>query len=493
MKEIEVRVRYAPSPTGFQHIGGVRTALFNYLFARANNGTFILRIEDTDRSRYSEEALNDIYETFDWLGFRWDEGPDVGGPYGPYFQSKRLEIYQEYAKKLIETGNAYYCYCTPERLERIRKIQLANKMAPGYDRHCRNLTPEERAEYEKQGIKPVIRFKIPLEGKTTFHDELLGDIVTPNEDINPDPVLLKSDGYPTYHLANVIDDHLMNITHIMRAQEWIPSGPLHVLLYKAFGWEPPKYCHLPMVMGRDGQKLSKRHGATSVREFRKQGYLPEALINYVALLGWSYNDTQEIFSLKELEKVFSMERLNKAPAVFDYKKLEWFNGVYIRKRPKEDIKELIMPYLIEEGVVSDPPTERELAIVEGAVPLIQERMRLLSDAPKLLRFLFKVVEYNPEEIIPKKLNREQVLEVLKEVRKIVAEFDKRTDEENEAIFRDLAARFGFKLGDVLMPLRVAITGTRVSPPLFGSIKLLGVEKSLERIDRVIELLSKENV
>ena len=488
---MKVRVRYAPSPTGYQHIGGVRTALFNYLFAKANKGTFILRIEDTDRTRYSEDALEDIYETFRWLGFHWDEGPDIGGSYGPYFQSERTDIYKKYAKQLIESGNAYYCYCSQERLARIRKIQLANKMAPGYDRHCRNLTAEEREAYEKKGIKPVVRFKVPLDGSTIFHDKLLGDIKTPNEDINPDPVLLKSDGFPTYHLANVIDDHLMEITHIMRAQEWIPSGPLHVLIYRAFGWEPPEYCHLPMVMGKDGQKLSKRHGATSVREFRKRGYLPEALINYISLLGWSHDDAQELFSLEELEKIFTLERLNKAPAVFDYKKLEWFNGIYIRKRSEKDIKELILPYLIEQKVVHNPPTEGEDKIINGAVPLIQERMRLLSDAPMLLKFLFVNIDsYKTEDIIPKRLDREKTLNVLKNVRLLLEDFYKHTDEENEQRFRDLAEKMQYKLGDILMPLRVAITGSRVSPPLFGSIKLLGRKKVLERVDRVISLLEK---
>ena len=277
---MNVRVRYAPSPTGLQHIGGVRTALFNYFFARTNGGKFILRVEDTDRERYSDESLQDLYDTLDWLGVKWDEGPVVGGPYGPYIQSERFAIYQEYAKKLVDMGKAYYCYCSAERLEALRQKQIEEKSpVQGYDGHCRDLTAEQRAELEAQGIKPVIRLKVPREGSTTFHDVLMGDITRENKDISPDPVLLKSDGFPTYHLANVIDDHLMGITHIMRAQEWIPSGPLHVILYEAFGWEVPTYCHLPMVMGNDGHKLSKRHGSTSVRDFRKKGYLPEALLN----------------------------------------------------------------------------------------------------------------------------------------------------------------------------------------------------------------------
>lgn len=254
---MEVKVRYAPSPTGLQHIGGVRTALFNYFFAKSQGGKFILRVEDTDQERYSEESLKDLYDTLEWLNIKWDEGPIVGGPNGPYIQSERFELYQKYAKELVASGHAYYCYCSEERLNNVRAEQKANKSSQqGYDRHCRSLSEEERLEKEKQGIKPVIRLKVPMEGKTTFNDVLMGDITRKNKDISPDPILLKGDGFPTYHLANVIDDHLMGITHIMRAQEWIPSGPLHVILYEAFGWEPPKYCHLPMVMGKDGQKLS---------------------------------------------------------------------------------------------------------------------------------------------------------------------------------------------------------------------------------------------
>jgi glutamyl-tRNA synthetase len=313
---MSVRVRYAPSPTGMQHIGGIRTALFNYFFARSQKGSFILRVEDTDQERSSNEALQDLYETLDWLGIDCDEGPLVGGAYGPYTQSERIELYKEYAQKLIEDNKAYRCYCTPERLDELRAKQVAEKSKQhGYDRHCRHLTDEERQKLEAQGLTSVIRLKVPLEGKTTFHDLLMGDITRRNSDVNPDPVLLKSDGFPTYHLANVIDDHLMNISHIMRAQEWIPSGPLHILLYEAFGWEPPLYCHLPMVMGKDGQKLSKRHGATAVRDFRAKGYLPEALLNYVSMVGWSYDSEREFFSKADLCELFSLEKINKAPGV----------------------------------------------------------------------------------------------------------------------------------------------------------------------------------
>lgn len=488
---MDVRVRYAPSPTGLQHIGGVRSALFNYFFARSQGGVFILRIEDTDQTRYEPEGLKDLYDTFAWLGIRWDEGPDVGGPYAPYIQSERFELYQEHARKLVQEGHAYECFCSAERLENLRKEQAAKKVAQGYDRHCRNLSAEERTEQRARGIKPVVRFKVPLSGSTTMTDILLGTIERKNEDINPDPVLLKSDGFPTYHLANVVDDHLMKITHIMRAQEWIPSGPLHVLLYRAFGWETPLYCHLPMVMGSDGQKLSKRHGSTSIRDFRDQGYLPEAILNYITLLGWSYDDSREFFSKEELEKLFSLERLNKAPAVFDYKKLEWFNGQYIRKKNAEELADLVLPVLAEAGLIGSPPTREEQAKVLAAMPLVQERLHLLRDADKVMRFLFvESDEYDITELVPKKLDVSRTIEVLATAQGLLPGFEGRSDEENDALFRAKAEELGVKLGDILMPLRVAATGTRVSPPLFGSLRLLGEATVMRRIDKAARFLER---
>ena len=293
---MSVRVRYPPSPTGYQHIGSVRTALFNFLFARAQGGTFILRIEDTDRERSNDQALQDIYDTFAWLGFHWDEGPDTGGPFAPYIQSERKELYHEHAGRLVESGHAYRCYCSSERLKELREQQKKSGQSQGYDRRCRDLEAGEREKREREGAPYVIRLKIPLSGSTGFNDRLLGEITRLNQDINPDPVLLKSDGFPTYHLANVIDDHLMGITHVLRAQEWIPTVPVHVILYNAFGWTPPEYYHLPLVLGSDGQKLSKRHGSVRVIDFRKEGYLPEAMINYVSLLGWSYDESREFFT-----------------------------------------------------------------------------------------------------------------------------------------------------------------------------------------------------
>ncbi|MFA6689180.1 MAG: glutamate--tRNA ligase [Sphaerochaetaceae bacterium] len=492
---MEVRVRYAPSPTGLQHIGGVRTALFNYFFARANGGKFILRVEDTDRERYSDESLQDLFDTLEWLGITWDEGPVVGGPYGPYIQSERFDIYRKYAEQLVADGKAYYCYCTPERLEKLREEQQASKSEQqGYDRHCRNLTAQQRADYEAQGIRPVIRLKVPMDGKTTFHDVLMGDISRRNRDVSPDPVLLKSDGFPTYHLANVIDDHLMHITHIMRAQEWIPSGPLHILLYEAFGWEPPVYCHLPMVMGKDGQKLSKRHGSTSVRDFRAKGYLPEALMNYVSLVGWSYDGQTEFFSKEELEKVFSLEKINKAPGVFDYKKLDWFNGQYIRRKSDAELAPLLVPYLQEAGLVDTPPTISQQEIVDKMVPVMKERLKVLSDIVDLSRFLFVVLPPpSVEELLPKNQDAATTLKALEEGYAILRSGleDELSDETIEQALSDLAGKLAIKVNGVFMPIRVAVTGSSVSPPLFDSIRLVGFDKTFARIERAIEILKDE--
>lgn len=491
---MSVRVRYAPSPTGLQHIGGVRTALFNYFFARAMGGKFILRIEDTDQERYSDDALQDLFDTLDWLGIDWDEGPQRGGSLGPYIQSARTALYQSYAEKLIADGNAYKCFCTSERLDALREDQQAKKSKQqGYDRHCRNLSESERKALEEAGTPYVVRLAVPLEGKTTLHDIIMGDITRKNSDISPDPVLLKSDGFPTYHLANVIDDHLMEITHIMRAQEWIPSGPLHVLLYQAFGWEAPLYCHLPMVMGKDGQKLSKRHGSTAVRDFRESGYLPEAILNYVSLIGWSFDDKTEFFTREELEKVFTLEKINKAPGVFDYKKLEWFNGHYIRSKNDAELKKLLIPFLVKDGITLNPPTQEQMNIIENMLPIVRERLKLLSDIGPMTRFLFQEIpEPAKVELIPKKLDEIKTAAILKEALSIYQDIPDGDDEVLEQAFTKAAEKLEVKLGAVLMPVRVAVTGSSISPPLFESIRLLGVESAVIRIQNAITILEDEN-
>ncbi len=487
---MSVRVRYAPSPTGLQHVGSVRTALFNYLFARARGGVFVLRIEDTDRERLRADAMQDIYDTFAWLGLTWDEGPDKGGPFGPYVQSERREIYTQKTDELLAKGEAYKCFCTPERLDKLREEQAARKAErTGYDRHCRSLTAAEGAALEAQGKRFVVRLKVPTEGTTTYHDQLLGDITVPNQDINPDPVLLKSDGYPTYHLANVVDDHLMEISHILRAQEWLASVPLHVQLYKAFGWEPPAYCHLPMVLGADGHKLSKRHGATSIIEFRKQGYLPEAMLNYIALVGWALDDSTEFFTREELEKVFSLERLNKAPAVFDYQKLAYFNGAYIRRKSDGELADLLQPHFAEAGLADAAP-----ATVRAAVPLVHERLKLLSEAPAALAFLFRrpaPADLPVQDMIPKKLDAPRTVEILRAADARLPAILPLPEAGAEAALRALAEELGLKLGDLLMPVRVAVTGSRVSPPLLGALRILGADETKARIEGAIQVLAKE--
>lgn len=489
---MSVRVRYAPSPTGYQHIGGARTALFNYFFARVSGGQFLLRVEDTDQGRYFDEALEDLYQTLTWLGIEYDEGPDKDGGCGPYIQSQRSDIYREYMQKLLDSGHAYYCYCSSARLERIRKIQEANGMAPGYDRHCRDLSEIERQELARECPHPVVRFKVPLEGSVTVHDELLGDITRECKDINPDPILVKSDGLPTYHLANVIDDHLMRITHVLRAQEWVPSAPLHALLYQAFGWQMPCLCHLPMVLGQDGQKLSKRHGATSVREFRNKGYLPEALINYISLLGWSLDDSTEFFTMKELCKAFSLHRLNKAPAVFDYKKLDWFNGVYLRKLSHEELLQQVLPFLVQDRLVEEPLAAETHDMLMQAMPLIQERLHYLSDAGPLLGFLFhRPQNYEAAAAIPKKMDLAATCAVLKAAAEILQHLESKSDEELEQECRQTAESMTVKIGQFLQPVRVALTASTVSPPLFGSLRLLGQTESMARIQNLRNFLASQ--
>lgn len=492
---MEVRVRYAPSPTGLQHIGGVRTAFFNYLYARSLGGKFILRLEDTDQTRSDGAYVQNLYDTFEWLGAKWDEGPDVGGPAGPYIQSERFVLYREYAQKLLEAGRAYYCFCTEERLDAVRKEREESKSAEtGYDRHCRSVPPAEAAARAAGGERCVVRLKIPLGETTKFHDHLLGDIEWKNDDVNPDPVLLKSDGFPTYHLANVVDDHLMGVTHVLRAQEWIPSTPLHVIMYRAFGWEHPEYCHLPMVMGQDGKKLSKRHGATSIDEFRRQGYLPEALLNCVALLGASYEEGRDLYTLAELAERFRLDKLNKAPAVFDYKKLEWYNGQYIRMKGDEELAALCLPHAVAAGLFGVPGRDADAAqraAFTAAMPLIKERLSFLHEAAEKLGYLFSEPAVPAaEEFIPKKLDLSRTIELLRLGRDLVVPMARESDEEAEARVRELAERADAKMGDLMMPLRVAVTGSRVSPPLFGSVRILGAQRTLARVDRALAALGK---
>jgi glutamyl-tRNA synthetase len=482
-----VRVRIAPSPTGYMHIGNVKTAMYDWLLARHTGGSFILRIEDTDLARKVEGAIDVIYESLKWMRLDWDEGPDIGGPYGPYIQSERLELYREAAERLVAQGDAYYCYCSPERLEHVRKEQMANKQPPGYDRHCRNLTPEQRAEYEAQGIKPVIRMKVPLEGQVTFNDLIYGDVTFDYSTIN-DFVMLKSDGYPTYHLANVVDDTAMKITHIIRGDEWISSVPMHLAIYKALGYKPPLYVHHPMLLGPNRAKLSKRHGDVAVLQYREKGYLPEALFNFLALIGWSLDDKTEIMTRQELIDNFSLERISKTGALFNWEKLEWMNGVYIRNLSLDDFMERSIPYL-ESGLPETVSRPLDKDYLKRMLVLVQERAKTLAEVPELVRFFYiEESGYEPELLIGKKMTKEdavRVLEVSLERLNALEPFD---TESMENLLRPLAEELGLKAGQLFGTLRVATTGRTASPPLFQTMEVLGKKVCLERMEKALKKL-----
>ncbi|MBE9513158.1 MAG: glutamate--tRNA ligase [Chloroflexi bacterium] len=479
-----VRVRFAPSPTGYPHVGNIRTALFDWLLARHAGGSFILRVEDTDVARRVEGAVEAIMDGLKWLGLDWDEGPEVGGNYGPYFQSQRLELYRDAARRLVSQGDAYYCYCSPQRLEEMRAEQVRQKQPPGYDRRCRNLTELERAQKEAEGITPVVRFKTPLEGQTRFNDLIWGEVVFEHNTID-DFVLLKSDGYPTYHLANVVDDSAMKISHVIRAEEWISSTPRHLLLYQALGFEPPQFVHHPMILGPDRSKLSKRHGAVSILEYREQGYLPETMVNFLALLGWSLDDKTEILSRKELTDNFSLERIGRTGAIFDWNKLSWMNGVYIRRLSLEDFTQRALPFL-EKGLPSSVKRPLSIDYTRQIMPLIQERVRTLTEVAGLTEFFFiDGLDYDSSLLIVKKMNQEsavKALEVSKQKLVPVEAFDTGS---LEAVLRPLAVELGLKAGQLFGSLRVAVTGRTVAPPLFETMSVLGKERCLERVESAL--------
>ena len=482
-----IRVRYAPSPTGHPHVGNIRTALFNWLFARHHGGRFIVRIEDTDTSRSVEGAVDSILNGLKWLGMDWDEGPGVGGENGPYFQSQRLKIYCKYAERLVKQGDAYYCYCSPERLKEMREEQARLKQPPGYDRRCRNLTEKERAQKESEGVKSVVRFKFRREGRTEFSDLIRGKVSFENALID-DFVILKSDGYPTYHLASVVDDHLMAISHVLRAEEWLSSTPRHLKLYQALGFAPPEFAHLPMLLGSDRSKLSKRHGAVSITEYQEQGYLPEAMLNFLALLGWSLDDKTEIMSPPELINNFSLERVSKTAAIFNREKLDWMNGVYIRSLSLEDFTRQALPFL-EKGLPADIKRPLSIEYVRKIMPLIQERAKTLAEVPGLTRFFFHdELSYEPGLLIAKKMEPPSTIVALETslegLEKLTA-FDQET---LEACLRPLAEELGLKTGQLFGTLRVAITGETAAPPLFETMAVLGRERCLKRIQEALTRL-----
>jgi glutamyl-tRNA synthetase len=488
---MSVRVRFAPSPTGIPHVGNIRTALFNWLFARREGGKFILRIEDTDQTRLDPNALNAILESLRWLELDWDEGPAAGGPFGPYFQSERLPLYHRAAEDLIAKDAAYRCYCSPERLEQVRAEQQRRKEPPRYDRRCRYLSQAECEAEAAKGIVPVVRFKTPLSGRMEFEDIVRGHVVFENETLD-DFVLLKSDGYPTYHLANVVDDHLMEITHVMRAEEWLPSTPRHLLLYKALGYEPPRFAHLPMILGPDRAKLSKRHGAVSLLEYKRQGYLPEAMFNFMGLLGWSLDDHTEIISREDFVKNFSLERIVKNPAIFDVEKLTWMNGVYTRALLAERLAELLAGRL-EEDLPPEVKRPLDRGYVAQIVPLIQERIKRLDEAAALTAFFFAEgpLDYQVETLLGKRFagKPEEARKALEAARERLSNVDPWQHEPLEAALRPLAEELGLKAGDLFMPLRVAVTGQTATPPLFETMAVLGRERCMQRIEDAIRRLA----
>jgi glutamyl-tRNA synthetase len=471
----KVRVRFAPSPTGYPHLGNIRTALFNWLFARRYNGTFILRIEDTDVARKVDGAVEMIVGSLKWLGLDHDEGP--------YFQSERLEHYHKIATELVKRDSAYLCYCSSQRLDALRQEQMKNKKPPGYDRHCRDLTPEQRAEMVASGITPVVRFKSPLEGQTTFYDVIRGDITFENCTLD-DFVLLKSDGYPTYHLANIVDDHMMEISHVLRADEWVSSTPRHVLLYKALDWLPPKFAHLPMILGPDRSKLSKRHGATAINEYKEQGYLAEAMINFLALLGWSLDDKTELLTRQEIIKNFSLERVSKTAAVFNKEKLDWMNGVYIRNLSPDEFARQVIPFLDKQlsTLVKRP---LDPVYIHKIVPLIQDRAKTLQEVPQLIDLFFdEDLEYD-SCLLLNKLDKTQALQALGMTLSKLEELTTFVTESMELVIRPLAEELNLKTGVFFGLLRVAITGRTVSPPLFQTMEVLGKETSYKRLKYAI--------
>ncbi len=479
----QVRTRFAPSPTGRMHVGNLRTALYAYLIAKHENGSFMLRIEDTDQERFVDEALGIIYRTLEKTGLIHDEGPDKDGGYGPYVQSERNAqgIYLKYAKQLIEQGDAYYCFCTRERLESL-KASVGEKEIAVYDKHCLHLSKEEVQAKLEAGEPYVIRFNMPTEGTTTFHDDIYGDITVPNNELD-DLILIKSDGFPTYNFANVVDDHLMGITHVVRGNEYLSSSPKYNRIYEAFGWEIPTYVHCPLITNEEHQKLSKRSGHSSYEDLLDQGFLTEAIVNYVALLGWCPQDNQEIFSLEELVKVFDYHHMSKSPAVFDIQKLKWMNGEYMKAMDEEKFYEMALPYIKQ--VITKDLDLRKIA------HMAKTRIEVLPDIPALIDFFEAVPEYDVSMYTHKKMktNPEISLEVLE---KILPVLENQEDYSNDALYELLcgfAKENGYKNGQILWPIRTALSGKQMTPAGATEIlEVLGKEESLKRIQAAVEKL-----
>lgn len=483
-----VRVRFAPSPTGFLHIGGARTALFNYLFAKRNNGTFILRIEDTDEERSTQESVKAIFDGMEWLELPWDEGPGRDGtekgPHRPYFQALRADqgLYKKYIDQLLAEGKAYKCYCTPEELEAMREKAVAEKRPPRYPGTCRDLTPQQQQELEAQGRKYVVRFKMPVEGDVEWNDGIRGPVKFASKDLY-DLVIQKTSGYPTYNFAVVVDDHLMEMTDVIRGDDHISNTPAQIQIYRALGWKEPNFAHLSMIHGPDGKKLSKRHGATNVVEYQKMGYLPEALKNYLALLGWSTSDSQQLFACGELEQKFDIAGCQPSPAVMDPEKLNWMNGEYIRATPLAKLTDYALPFIEEAGL---DVSGVDRATLEGIIGLEQEKYRLLTEIPGLIKFFFYEPEFDPQAVekVFSKPEAQTALTGMIQKYNALTEF---TEANLETAAREFAKEFGLKTGQVFHPLRVAVSGRTHGPTLFKMLEYMGKEEVIKRLNNALKL------
>ena len=481
-----VRVRFAPSPTGELHLGSARTALYNYLFAKKNDGKFIMRLEDTDQERLVEGSLKRMLGGLAWLGLTWDEGPDIGGPYVPYIQSERLPIYKKQADELINQGGAYYCFCSAQRLEVLRRVQEAEKQITKYDRACLNLKPEEIKAKLEAKLPYIVRLKIPA-GQTIFNDLIRGQIKVDNTSLD-DSVLLKSDGFPTYHLANVVDDHLMEITHVIRGEEWLPSTPKHLLIYQGFGWSTPEFAHLPNVLNEKKTKLSKRKDgeAVWVQTYQAQGYLPEAMVNYLAFLGWHPKDDREFFTLADLTKEFDLSRAQKAGAIFNLAKLNWLNSSYLRHLPVSELDNLLKPYY-EEMCASYNQAPRDTGAL---TELMRDRLITLASIKEHATWFFRPqVELNTEIIIPKNSTPEKTLHAIKSAHHVLQRLTSWTSQEIKDALEVLVRPGTFSRRDILWPVRLALTGEKESPDVFGVAWVLGQKETLTRLAQAESLLA----
>lgn len=489
----EVRVRFAPSPTGYLHIGGARTALFNYLFARHHGGKFILRIEDTDTERTIHDSAEKLMAAFRWLGLSWDEGPIVGGPKGPYYQSQRQALYRKYAGELVAKGAAYKCYCTLEELAAERERARLERKAPRYSGRCRSLTPEEVARFEAEGRKAAIRLRTPDEGVTVVHDLVHGDVTFKNEEIS-DFVIMKSDGFPTYNYACVIDDWQMELTHVIRADEHLSNTPKQQWIYEALGAPMPKFAHVPMILAPDRAKLSKRHGAQTVEEFMNKGYLPEAILNYIVLLGWTPADsTKELMTLDEMIELFDLGRVSSTPAVYDTTKMTWMNGQYIRMKTPQELMELYIPVAERVGLATEEELRKRSGWLEKVILSLRERSRTIDEMAESSVFFYRPpLEY--DETGERKLfTKVGVSALLRKGAQALSSVEDWTLENVEAAYRQLIEREGIKGGDIIHPTRLALTGRTVGPSLFELIEILGKETSVARLEAAVSYVKEKGL